>query len=86
MIERMKKWFCMFWLPADVLPTTFPSQKYLKEKKTVSIWLGEEKSHQGEIGFETKEASLFALGRVYTFTSGVWTVVIKIVGRANMNL
>ena len=39
-----------------------------------------------KLDFETKEASLFALGRVYTFTSGVWTVVIKIVGRANMNL
>ena len=51
MIERMKKWFCMFWLPGGALPTNFPSQKYLKEKKTVTIRLGEEKSHQGEIGF-----------------------------------
>ena len=51
MIERMKKWFCMFWLPGGALPTNFPSQKYLKEKKTVTIRLGEEKSHQGEIGY-----------------------------------
>ena len=63
MIERMKKWFCMFWLPADVLPTTFPSQKYLKEKKTVTIWLGEEKSHQGEIGFWNKRGQSLCTGK-----------------------
>ena len=47
----MKTWFCAFWLPAGVLSTNFPSQKYLKEKKTVTVRRGEEKSHQGKIGF-----------------------------------
>lgn len=47
----MKKWLCVCWLPAAALLNSFPSEKYLKEKKTVIFRFDEEKSHQGDTGF-----------------------------------
>ena len=57
-----------------------------KGERQLPLDLEKKNPTREKLDFETKEASLFAVGRVYTFTFGVWTMVIKIIGRANINL
>lgn len=81
----MKKCFCVFWLPAATLPTSFPIQKYFKEKRRLSLDLVKKSSTREKLDFETKGTSLFALARAYPFMTGVWAMVIKSRGKARMN-